>query len=151
MRINCDDTKKCSLWFNIASFLCSWQGEGRSVSERNKTKEKKHLHSNRVKLRHLSSIYEKFCGKEIIINLTACGTPICVKSGGQNTTQRHQRGFSAARCLTKCVANCRGLKLPGSKTRTTISSHSHTHGKDWLLLAETRHNNVALPVTQEVR
>lgn len=37
-----------------------------------------------------------------------------------------------------CLANCRGLKLP---TRIAISPHSCTHEKDWLLPAETRHNN----------
>lgn len=114
--------------------VTGWRSE--HFREKNKTKEKKHLHSNRVKLQHLSSIYVKFCGKEIIMNPTACGSPICVKSGGQNTTQRHQRGFSAARCLTNCRKLSRIKTSWNQNKNNNLPSFTHT----WKGLAPTGGN-----------
>lgn len=144
MGINGDNTKKCSLWFNshclincfIPVLVTGWRSE-HFWEKQNRRKETCTTFSTpTVKLRHLSSIYVEFRGKEIIAL-----TPICVKSGGQNTTQRHQRGFSAARCLTKLfIFMCR--KLSRIKTswnqnkNDNLPSFMHT----WKGLAPTGGN-----------
>lgn len=99
----------------VRTFLREAKQKKRNMKKRNKPL---------LALRHLSSVYVEFHGKEIITNPKACGTPNWVKSGGQNTAQRHQRGFSAARCLTKLsILLCRKL----SRIKTSWNQNKHNN------------------------